>query len=239
MNHLLREGLFFLIVFASNIIQAVTGFAGTMLAMPASMLLIGVEQAKAILNVLGLLSCLWLSIQNYRNINRKEFIKITCLMLIGMLAGLAVFQLLPLAFLLRAYAVLILAIALKKLFIKKEIKVPKTCMTFVVLAAGVIHGMFVSGGSLLVIYAVTVLKDKSEFRATLSPVWVLLNGYLMVTHILSGYFTPHVTWLTLFCVAPLALSMLIGNKIHDKINQEMFLKLTYVLLLISGLLLIF
>lgn len=239
MSDLLREIIFFLIVFASNIIQAITGFAGTMLAMPASMLLIGVNEAKAILNVLGLLSCLWLTIQNYKNMNKKEFIKITCLMLVGMITGIALFQVLPIGMLLNAYAVLIIAIALKKLFVKKEITIPKGAMVLVILAAGIIHGMFVSGGSLLVIYAVAVLKDKSEFRATLSPVWVLLNSYLMFTHIRSGFFTPHVTWLTLLCIVPLAGSMIIGNLIHKKINQEMFLKLTYVLLLLSGLLLIF
>lgn len=239
MSDLLRELLFFLIVFASNIIQAITGFAGTMLAMPASMMLIGVNEAKAILNVLGLASCLWLTIQNYKNINKKEFVKITLLMLMGMITGIALFQILPIGMLLNFYAVLIIAIALKKLFVKKEITIPKAAMVLVILAAGIIHGMFVSGGSLLVIYAVSVLKDKSEFRATLSPVWVLLNGYLMVNHIQAGFFTSHVTRMTLICLVPLAGSILLGNFIHNKINQEYFLKLTYVLLLLSGLLLIF
>lgn len=236
---MLNELVFYVIVFASNIIQAITGFAGTMLAMPSSMLLIGVNEAKAVLNVLGLLSCLWLTIANYKKINKKEFVKITCLMLVGMLAGIALFKILPLTMLLKAYAVFILLIALKKLFVKKEITLPKAVMVFVILAAGVIHGMFVSGGSLLVIYAVSVLKDKSEFRATLSPVWVLLNTYLMINHMLSGFFTPQVTKYTIICVVPLVGSMVIGNLVHKKINQEMFLKLTYVLLLLSGLLLIF
>lgn len=40
--------LFLVVVLLSNIIQAFTGFAGTMLAMPASMLLLGMEKASAV-----------------------------------------------------------------------------------------------------------------------------------------------------------------------------------------------
>ena len=45
--------LFLVVVFLSNVIQCVTGFAGTVLAMPFSVILIGDSAAKAILNVLG------------------------------------------------------------------------------------------------------------------------------------------------------------------------------------------
>ena len=38
-----REILFFLILFGANLIQAITGFAGTLLAMPPSMQLLGVD----------------------------------------------------------------------------------------------------------------------------------------------------------------------------------------------------
>ncbi len=43
--------LFLIVVFLTNIIQCVTGFAGTVLAMPFSVMLIGLAPAKAILNL--------------------------------------------------------------------------------------------------------------------------------------------------------------------------------------------
>lgn len=229
---------FLVIVFLSNIIQVITGFAGSLLAMPASMLLIGVNQAKAILNVMGLLSCLWLTIRYHRGINIREFIKITSLMLFGMVGGMFLFQIAPLKILLYFYGTMIILIALKKLFVYRELKFPQTFMFLVILEAGVVHGMFISGGALLVIYAVTVLKNKAEFRATLSPVWVLLNSIMMVIHVRSGYFTPHVQLLTIECIVPLVGSIVIGALLYQKINQSAFLKLTYILLLVSGILLL-
>ena len=51
-------------------------------------------------------------------------------------------------------------------------------MLLVILAAGVVHGMFVSGGALLVIYASGALKEKEEFRATMAMLWVPIGCYL-------------------------------------------------------------
>ena len=55
--------------------------------------------------------------------------------------------------------------------------------------------MFVSGGALLVIYATQVLKEKEEFRATVAPVWVVLNFFLMVTQYSTDlYQYPAITY---------------------------------------------
>lgn len=48
--------IFFLVLFGANVIQAITGFAGTLLAMPVSMQLIGVLEAKVILNIMAFVS---------------------------------------------------------------------------------------------------------------------------------------------------------------------------------------
>ena len=61
-----------------------------------------------------------------------------------------------------------------------------------ILAAGVIHGMFVSGGALLVIYASSALKKKEEFRATMAMLWVTIGCYITGNQIQSGYFNSQV-----------------------------------------------
>ena len=48
---MIKEILFVIVVFVANIVEGVTGFAGTMLAMPVSMFLVGVEEAKVVLNL--------------------------------------------------------------------------------------------------------------------------------------------------------------------------------------------
>lgn len=43
----IRDAIVFIILFGSNLLQAITGFAGTLIAMPPTIKLIGVNEAKA------------------------------------------------------------------------------------------------------------------------------------------------------------------------------------------------
>lgn len=230
----MKTVLFFIILFAANVIQAVTGFAGTLLAMPVSIQLIGVLEAKVILNIMAFASCLWITVQNRRYIQYKIFGKIILWMGIGMIIGVWIFDRVSLDFLLPCYGIFILLIALKKLLIQRELSLPGWLLTISLLAAGVIHGMFVSGGALLVVYASSVIKDKNRFRATVAPVWVILNLFLMISDESHVYMTPDVLALTGLGMIPLFLAIYIGNKIQKKINQTVFLKTTYILLAVSG-----
>ena len=98
--------------------------------------------------------------------------------------------------------------------------------------------MFVSGGALLVIYAVQVLKDKDEFRATIAPVWVVLNTYMMISQYKAGLFTNGNINLILLSIIPLLVATWVGGKLAKKLDKNIFLNLTYILLIISGLSLI-
>ena len=133
---------------------------------------------------------------------------------------------------------MIVAVALKNLCIHSERKFSPVILGIILLLAGIIHGMFVSGGALLVIYATQVLKDKEEFRATVAPVWVVLNSCLMFTQMRAGLIGQADVRLILISIVPLLVATWIGKKLVKKVSQKVFLNLTYILLLISGISLI-
>ncbi len=234
MSEIIQEILFQMVLFITNTIQTITGFAGTLLAMPFSIRLVGVEQAKAVLNIFTLVACLIITLQNLKYLKIKSLLKMVGGMFLGMLLGIYLFQILPMNLLLKLYAILIILVAVSKMFGKKNRKLPEWMMLFILLAAGIIHGMFLSGGALLVVYAVTELKDKNEFRATIAPVWVILNGMLIFSHYQLGYYTPKTIMSIGISMIPLALSILLGNLLYRKLNQKQFLMMTYILLLIAG-----
>lgn len=144
---MLEQALFLLIFFLSNTIMTVTGFAGTMLAMPASILLLGVEDARFILNVTAILSCVFIAVQQWKYANKKELKKILLIMLAGMLVGTVLYRIIPMSFLLPAYGVIIVLTALKRLLLPQTTSLPQWVCLLVLVAAGIIHGMFVSGGA--------------------------------------------------------------------------------------------
>ena len=53
----MKEIIFLFVLFVANVIQAITGFAGTVLAMPPSIYLLGMDNAKVVLNVMRTDDC--------------------------------------------------------------------------------------------------------------------------------------------------------------------------------------
>lgn len=237
---MIRNILFLIVVFLTNIIQCITGFAGTVLAMPFSVMLIGYDAAKAILNLLGLLASVYIVIICFKQINKKELAKMTGIMLVGMAAGMYLKRFFtgnP-SLLYKTLGIIVIAFAVMnavKFFRHKEDKeLPAPVSVILLVLSGVVHGMFVCGGPLLVTYASGKLKDKDEFRGTLSAVWIILNGILFAGDIVSGAFDPPTVKLTLIAAAVLAAALIAGNLISKKMSRKVFLILTYILMLISG-----
>lgn len=242
---MLKEILFLLVVFLSNIIQCVTGFAGTVLAMPPSIMLVGYGTAKPILNVLGIAASAGVIATNFKSINKKEFLKITSVMLLGIVGGIFISGYFAkyAKTLYIALGVTVIVIALRntvKFLSKKESKnLPKAVSLFLLVLSGLIHGIFVCGGPLLVTYASARLKDTDEFRSTLSAVWIVLNSLILFSDIRARSFQKDTLILLLVCIAVLFFAIFIGNLISKKLSKNTFLIITYVLMLISGVSLIF
>ena len=235
-----KDLLFLLVVLLTNIIQCVTGFAGTVLAMPFSILLVGYDVAKPILNLLGLLASVYVVIVCRRSIRKKELLKMAGFMLVGAAAGTVLKRYFtgdP-SLLYKTLGVLVILFAVMnavKFYRHKEDReLPPAVSIPLLLTAGVVHGMFVCGGPLLVTYAGGRLRDKDAFRGTLSAVWILLNGALFAADIYGGYFTMPTVRLSLVSAAVLAAALVIGNFVCKKLSRELFLQITYVLMLVSG-----
>jgi len=171
-------------------------------------------------------------------VNWKEVLKMDLIMLIGMIPGMWIFKHTSLTFLKYIYGVIVLLIGLKSLFIKKQMRYTPALGVGTLLVAGVIQGMFTSGGSFVAIYSTAVLKEKQEFRATLSAVWALLNTILLGMNINAGYFGTAQLKIGLILVPVILLAIYIGAKLNGKINQKLFMQIIYGFLVISGIVLL-
>ena len=116
---MVEEILFLLVLFGANVIQGITGFAGTLLAMPASILLIGPDKAKAILNIMAVLSCSMIAVQSLRYVDVRELLKIIAAMLLGMGVGMYAYAVCPLTYLIPLYGAFVMAVGARNLYAKK------------------------------------------------------------------------------------------------------------------------
>lgn len=231
---MLREIIFVFIQVAANVIQAITGFAGGPLAMPPSIALVGVNDAKAAITLILWIATLVVTVQNLKYINWKKLGIMLFFMIIGMFAGLWLFDILPVKILMIAYGIVVVLIGAKKLLLPSKKKLPVPWNYGALLLAGVMQGMFTSGGPFLVLYAADAMEDKREFRATVSTIWTVLNIYMIGSMYKNGMYTSYSFGLAAASIVPVFLAIYIGNRINKKINQAAFLKLVYILLMVSG-----
>ena len=257
MSNTTRYSLFFVAIFLANIIQAITGFAGTTLAMPFSIILVGGEEARVILNILGIVSSIGVVILNRKWIVWKEVLKICLVMGVGMAIGFVIIHFANVPkeifyFILAGVILVFAAIGIYTTFFKKEktieegeeppvdkyAKAREAGLIALLVAAGIVHGMFVCGGPLLIIYATKKLKERDEFRATLSMAWIVLNTVNLVRDIVAGAFTQdnvkHLMIVLAIALSTLFAAIIIGNIIAKKLNKKVFMIFTYVLMVISA-----
>lgn len=194
--------IFLIIVLITNAIQAITGFAGTLLAMPPAILLIGVDNAKVILNFIAFLTCLFIVHGNRKKVKWRILAKILVLMAVGMAAGIWIFRQVHLDILLYLYGGLIMVTAVRKLRN--------------------------SGGKELVPVVQAVIL--------LAAVWVVLNAVLLCSQAMEHMFTPELTGFAVIACIPALAGVAVGNRLHQRIGKKAFLRVTYILLFISGVL---
>ncbi len=233
--------LFFIVILLANIIQGITGFAGTILAMPPSLILVGYSVAKPILNVLGTLSGIYVFFTHGKHVDWKEVKKIVCVMSIGILGGI----LLKSAFsgeeaiLYKCLGIFVIFLAVQGLFqvyrpIGEKKKRSQFSHFLLLLSSGIVHGMFVCGGPLLIGYLSQKIKEKNCFRATISTVWIVLNTLIMFDDIRQGMWGMENLKLLLYAIPFLFAGMFLGAKLYSRMSQKVFMIITYILLVISG-----
>lgn len=237
---------FLLVILLSNIIQGITGFAGTILAMPPSLMLVGYGTAKPVLNVLGLFSGIYVLLGNWKHVRWNEFRRIVIVMAVGIFAGIYIKTLFigQETLLYKLLGIIVILIAVQGLWQmsvsdrkageEAEFRTGSLAPYILLTAAGIVHGMFVSGGPLLIGYLAKRIRDKVSFRATISTVWVMLNSIILADDIRSGLWNPGLIRLQLLSIPFLLVGMALGTRLYQRMSQRFFMLLTYILLAVSG-----
>ena len=101
------------------------------------------------------------------------------------------------------------------------------------LMAGLTHGLFASGGPLLV-YALNGIRlDKGRFRATLVLVWFSLNSLLTLGFLISGDLARQGGHL-LALVPVVLLGIVLGEALHHRVDERRFRQVLFTVLLLAG-----
>ena len=231
------EVLFFLVILFGVFLQSSVGF-GTVVTMPLGILLMGMCVTKPVVTFIALLTGITVLITEYRYINWRELLKMSGVMLVGVLAALWVAGRVKMNFLLVVYGAVVVGIGVKKLFFPAKKQTSPAVQNTALAIAGIMQGLFVSGGSFLAVYSVDRMPDKREFRATTNALWAILNTVMLITYFVGGQVDRKILVMGAIAIVPMILGTWLGGVFAKRIQQQTFLKLVYIILIASGVVLL-
>ncbi|HHX30091.1 MAG TPA: sulfite exporter TauE/SafE family protein [Clostridiaceae bacterium] len=233
---------FFTVVFFTHILQAIAGFGSTSIGIPFLSLALGTESSVLLLSVAGIFLCLLVAVTHRNEIRFKELLIILAAILPVMPAGFFLYARLrsiewALHLLVGSLVTFIAGRELWRRYIKKNWTEPSRRSVCLSLAAGaVIEGMFSMGSAFINHYALTKLRDKGAFRATMVCVWMTTNSAAtLYRHFVLHAFTPWHWSAILYSIPLIVLAFVLGNMLHHKVPNEKFAAILYGVQLTSGL----
>ncbi|RRV39850.1 sulfite exporter TauE/SafE family protein [Pseudomonas sp. o96-267] len=223
-------------------LEAVTGFGSVVIALSLGALLLPIDQLLPILVPLNICMTGYLVHRHWRQIDHRLLLG-TLLpgMLIGTLLGYWLLPYLDTHALKVGFGALIIWFAGRELWRLRRVSAlpqrPTWLTRLITLAAGLSHGLFASGGPLLVYGLAGTQLDKARLRATLVTVWFTLNSLLTLAFLLDGRLLPALPQVLTY--APLLLlGVWLGERLHRRFDERHFRLAIYILLLVTGILLL-
>jgi uncharacterized membrane protein YfcA len=219
--------------------EAIAGFGGTVLTVALGTQLLPLGALLAAWVPVNLLLSTWLVVRHRRHLDKTLLLRgILPLVAIGMALGLLLYRLEPGRLLLLGFAgfVALLAVTeLGRIALRTSSPPPGPWqIRLALLAGGVVHGLYGSGGPLIVYATSRTGRDKATFRVTLSALWLVLGLVLTVNFALLGLLTPRSLVLSAWLLVPLVGAVLIGERLHRHVPEAPFRILVHALLLVAA-----
>ncbi|MFT3710248.1 MAG: sulfite exporter TauE/SafE family protein [Archangium sp.] len=231
-----------LIVFTAFLVEAAAGFGSMVIALTVGALFFTVEDLLLWLVPVNLVLSLYLVARSWKSIRWPFLLKgVAPLMGLGLLLGtLVATQAANATWLKPAFGLFTIAVAIWQLTsalkpaTSEASPLPFPARAAALLGAGAIHGIFATGGPLAVFVTARELPNKTEFRATLSMLWVAMNAALLSAWALSGKFTQGSLKTSALMLLPLAAGIAVGDWLHHRLDERRFRITVAAMLLIAG-----
>jgi uncharacterized membrane protein YfcA len=225
-------------------IEAATGFGSIVIALSIAALFLPIEQVVPILVVLNITMTIPMVIKYRKQVHWPILLKsILPLMSAGAIAALLVIPYVDGRWLPIGFALLVLWFSSRSLLLllkaPASLKPTRPWQTkSLIFLAGITHGLYASGGPLLVYSLSGSHLSKSQFRTTLLAVWASLNSLMAIWFISTDAMTTS-TWLSIVVLVPAVfIGARLGAWLHHKVDEQKFKLMVAILLVLTSLLLI-
>ena len=229
------------ILLVAYLIRGITGFGSGLIAVPLLALFLPLKFVVPLVLLLDFTASTVLGGVTFKRVRWRELQVLVPFAMIGILIGTHLLVRVPQTPLLIALGLLVMLFGLRSLLNLHGDKVISRAWAIPAgLTGGLIGSLFGTGGPPNVIYLTHRIHDKGELRATFSALFFIDGLTRIVTFIIVGLLLSTKVWLTYAAALPLMLGGLyLGNRVHLGLSSAQMARLVGVLLLVSGVSLLF
>ncbi|MFO0596704.1 MAG: sulfite exporter TauE/SafE family protein [Myxococcaceae bacterium] len=231
-----------LLVFFAFLVEAAAGFGSMVIALTVGALWAPVDQLLVWLVPVNLVLSCWLVARGWGHIDwRFALTKLLPLMGVGLGVGLIISSRAAQATWVKpVFGAFVVAVSVWQLRGASEAAsapLPLPTRVLALVGAGVIHGLYATGGPLAVFVSARELPEKARFRATLSLLWVVLNIAVIARFAFDGKLTTESLGVSAWMLLPLGVGIAAGEWVHHRLDERRFRVVVAALLLVAGLVL--
>lgn len=246
MNIELPLVLFAVVIFASYAVQTVVGFGSMLICVTLGAQLLDIREVVTLAVPISIFQTGYIVARHHRGIDRGLLFKrILPLMSVGTLIGFLVFADAAGGWLRIAFGSMILVLAAREIWMMRDAEAaasrppPHRAVSIAaIFGAGLIHGVFATGGPLLVYAIGREGLDKHAFRSTLSAVWLALSLVLIASFAVDQRYDAE-TGMKLLVLAPaIPLGIGVGEWLHHRVDERRFKAVLWALLVAAAISLI-
>ena len=226
--------LVLLIIFATSIVQSVSGFGFALLAVPLMVFVIDLQSAVIISSFVGTLSNLLQSWQLRRNIEKTMTKRFLLATIIGSPVGLLLF-----VYANQSALKIVLGVSiLFGVFVLSRGLELQHVSTLLDWAMGVLSGVLLmstsTNGPPLVFVLQARKIDPSTFRATLNVVFLVSGAFGLLMFGLAGEVLRSDVNMAAVSVPAMVLGITLGGAMRKHVRQKLFKKIVLALLAVGG-----
>ena len=227
------------ILMSAYFIRGITGFGSALISVPMLALSQPLHFAIPLVLALDFTASVILGSTGKGRANWSEIKVLLPAGMIGACVGAFALLNLPTQPVLIALGAFVILVGVRNVFgLQPEGQLSRAWAIPAGLAGGGAGALFGAGSPPYIIYLTRRLHDKGEVRATFSWLIAIDGGFRLALFLFAGLLLePKLQLAYVLGLAPMALGLYIGNKVHADITREGMLRVVGTLLVVSGLML--
>ncbi len=205
-------------------VESIVGFGGGLIAYSILGFFMDIKEMILVGLYIGTCSSAYIAYTDFQSFDKKTFKSIIPITFVATIIGVLIFSRVPEQILSLAFALLLMALAIKIMFFEKYI-FPKFFRNQLLFVGGVSQGAFGIGGPFVVNALKNDFKNKSALRTTMAVFFVVFNLIRVAQLSLEGQIDPEFFMKIWWTVIPAFVAIKFGHLVHLKISENFFKKL--------------